>query len=376
MSGIVGLAMLSASVPVQTMFGAVDEVRRWHGMLLDGLGLGPRQQPSRVLLATPAFRVRSYPLVTTLAPPVLLVAAPIKRAYIWDLCPQVSTVGLLRDAGFAVYLLEWLDPQGSDEDLGLDGYADRFIRDAVRAVSQDCGGPPVLVGHSIGGTLAAIFCSLHPDLVSGVVLLEAPLHLGPAAGAFAPVVATSTDARWLQAGFGTVPGSLLDLVTSIAAPREFLLERYAELATSVGCPELWVHLRVERWTLDELALPGRLFAQVIEYLYREDRFMRGELEIAGRRVGAGSLVVPMLNVVNPRNAAVPASSIVPFHQAAASESKKLLLYHGDHGVALQHVGALVGGNARASLWPEIVCWIRDRLTARPADPPSQGARQG
>lgn len=358
------------------MFGAVDELRRGHGRLLDGLGLSPRQQPSRVLLATPAFRVRSYPPATSSASPVLLVAAPIKRAYIWDLCPQVSAVGLLREAGFAVYLLEWLDPQGPDEDLGLDGYADRFIRDAVRAVIQDGASPPVLVSHSIGGTLAAIFCSLHPDLVSGVVLIEAPLHLGAAAGAFAPVVAASPDARWLQAGFGTVPGSLLDLVTTAAAPREFLLERYADLAASLGSPELWVHLRVERWTLDEFPLPGRLFAEVIEQLYREDRFMRGDLTIAGRRVGPASLIVPMLNVVNPRNNAVPASSIVPFHQAAASGSKKLLWYHGDHGVALQHVGALVGGNARASLWPEIVCWVRDQLTTRPADPPTQGARQG
>jgi polyhydroxyalkanoate synthase len=329
-----------------------------------------------VLLGTSEFRVRSYPPVTTSAPPVLLVAAPIKRAYIWDLYPQASTVGLLRDAGFAVYLLEWLDPQGSDEDLGLDDYADRFIRDASRAVSQDGGGPPMLVGHSIGGTLAAIFCSLHPHLVSGVVLLEAPLHLGTAAGAFAPVVAASPDARWLQTGFGIIPGSLLDLVATAAVPREFLLERYADLAASVGCPELWLHLRVERWTLDELALPGRLFAEVIEQLYREDRFMRGDLEIAGRRVGPGALVVPMLNVVNPRNAAVPASSIVPFHHAAASESKKLLLYDGDRGVALQHIGALVGGSARASLWPDIVCWMRDRFSAHPADPPGQGAWQG
>jgi polyhydroxyalkanoate synthase len=43
-----------------------------------------------------------------------LVAAPIKRAYIWDLLPQTSIVRLLADAGFAVYLLEWLDPEPSD----------------------------------------------------------------------------------------------------------------------------------------------------------------------------------------------------------------------------------------------------------------------
>jgi len=32
-------------------------------------------------------------------------------------------------------------------------------------------------------------------------------------------------------------------------------------------------LRVERWTLDELPLPGRFFAEVVEHLYRKDRFL-------------------------------------------------------------------------------------------------------
>ena len=38
---------------------------------------------------------------------------------------------------------------------------------------------------------------------------------------------------------------------------------------SHGC-----HARIERWALDEVALPGKLVSDIVEQLYREDRFWR------------------------------------------------------------------------------------------------------
>jgi polyhydroxyalkanoate synthase len=48
---------------------------------------------------------------------------------------------------------------------------------------------------------------------------------------------------------------------------------------------------------------------------------------------------------------------MPFVEAAASADKTVLRYEGDVGVALQHLGPLVGRNAHAVLWPQIVAWI-------------------
>jgi polyhydroxyalkanoate synthase len=204
---------------------------------------------------------------------------------------------------------------------------------------------------------AAIFAAAHPHRVRGAVLLESPLHFGADAGAFAPLVAASPDLRALRPALPVVPGSLLDLATVLAAPREFLLERYLDLAATLGRPSGRLHLRVVRWTLDESALPGRLFTEVVEDLYRADRLMRGELPIAGRRIGPDAMVVPMLTVLDPRSTAIPPSSIEPFHQAATTVHKKLLHYDGDHGVALQHVGVLIGPNAHTALWPQIIDWM-------------------
>jgi polyhydroxyalkanoate synthase len=355
--GLGNAAARSMITPAMTTLLAADRLRRQQGRMLDRLGLGPQPLPARPLLAERAFRVSTYPAVAVDAPPLLLVAAPIKRAYIWDLMPHASTVRLLVRAGFTVHLLEWLDPDPSDADLGLQAYADLLLGQAVEAVTHACSRAPLLVGHSLGGTLAALFCARHPHRVRGVVLLESPVHFGVDAGAFAPMVAASPDLRRVQAIPGLVPGSLLDLATVAAAPREFLLERYLDLLATLGQPVSEVHLRVLRWTLDEMALPGRLFTEIVEDLYRDDRFMRGQLTIAGRRLGPESVTVPMSTVVDPRSTAIPASSIVPFHHRAASSRKLLLEYHGDRGVALQHVGVLVGQRAHNSLWPQLVSWL-------------------
>ena len=113
-----------------------------------------------------------------------------------------------------------------------------------------------------------------------------------------------------------------------------------------------------RWASDEFRMPGALFRDVVEQLYRDDAFARGTLEIAGERVGPATLRAPLTTVYAPRSAVIPPDSVVPVHEAAASPDKLLLEYGGDVGVALQHVGVLVGRTAHRDLWPRIL----DRMT--------------
>jgi polyhydroxyalkanoate synthase len=240
-----------------------------------------------------------------------------------------------------------------------------MLRDCVEDVTRRTGqSRVVLIGHSLGGTLAAVFAARHPELVRGIALLEVPLHFGPDAGAFAPLVAMSPHAGWLRGADAVVPGSFLDVVSALAAPMSFQVARYADLLLSLGNRELLAtHMRVERWSLDEFALPGQLFEEVVERLYRRDEFMAGALSIAGRRVGPTALTAPMLTVVNPHSRVIPPGSVLPFHQAAAATPKRLMRYHGDVGVAIQHVGVLVGRHAHRELWPMLLHWV-DGLPAR------------
>jgi polyhydroxyalkanoate synthase len=344
--------------PARTTFEQMDRLRRWRGMLLDAAGFAPKETPYRILHEETGVRLRSYGAASQDGPALLIVPAPIKRAYIWDLAPQTSVVQRCLQQGMRVYLAEWMPLDGGGEDFGLADYADRMLTACVDAIEADSGQTTViLAGHSLGGTLAAIFACLHAQRCRALVLLEAPLHFAESAGRFAPLVAAAPDARFIAEIFGNVPGSFLNAVSVAAAPQEFQWQPVIDFSRCANRDKLLTHMRVERWTHDELALPGKLFTEVVELLYRNDALMRRALRIGGRRIGPRDLTVPLLAVIDPRSDVIPPQSVLPFYEAAASRSKQLLHYEGDTGVAIQHVGVLVGANAHARIWPAIFNWL-------------------
>ncbi len=349
-------------------YALVDEARRQAGRALDAAGLGPVETPSRAVVAMPGARLRAYqpPGAPAAGGPVLLIVpAPIKRAYVWDLLPEVSVVRRCLDRGLRVYLLEWLDPGPAEDGLGLADHAGSLPLAALDAVAAETGeAAAVLAGHSLGGTFAAVFASLHPGRVRGLVLLDAPLAFGPdTGGPLARAVAAAPRARVLRSMAGSpVPGSFTALLSTAAAPDAFVAQRWGDLAASLGNPlAAAVHARVERWALDELAMPGRLFEEVLERLYREDRLAAGTLEIGGRRVGLDRLRSPVLAVTNPPGRVVPPASVLEGLASMPPEApQRVLEYGGERGPALQHLGPLVGPEAHARLWPDILDWIAAR----------------
>jgi len=337
----------------------MDRSRQARGKMLDRAGWGPQETPSTLLHAEPGLNLRRYGEDKD-GPPVLLVPAPIKRSYIWDLAPEVSVVQRWLERGWRVYLAEWMPLADEQADFGLDTYGDRLLGACRRAMAADgARAAPVLAGHSLGGILAAIHSALYPDALRATVLLESPLHFAPAS-CFDPLVRLTPHARQIADAFGQVPGVYLNLMSAMAEPQAFQWERMADRWCSMLEPDrlaLANHMRVERWTHDEFPLPGRLFVDIVESLYRDDRLMQGRLEIGGRRIGPADLRAPLASVMDPRSKVIPPEAMQPFHEAAGSSDKLLLRYGGDVGVNLQHVGVLVGRKAHAAIWPAIFDWL-------------------
>lgn len=341
--------------PAWAFFDELDRLRRLQGIGMDSLGLGPSEMPHEIVFSEPGARLRRYGAADKNAPVLLIVPAPIKRPYIWDLAPGVSAVQRCLQTGMQVFLLEW---QTCSEQFGLAEYAERLILDCMEAAHAR---QVVLVAHSLGGLFAAVLSALHPERVRGLALLAAPLHFGAGAGILGSMMGD------LEAGDlpASVPGSFLSSASLQASPQTFAWDRWLDLWRSLAVPgALRNHLQVERWTLDEFPLPRRLLAELAALLTREDRFVRGELAICGRRASPAEITAPLLCVLDPRCRVVPPESVLPFYDAVASRDKTLLHYHGDIGVSIQHVGVLVGREAHRQLWPEIVRWIRARAPDR------------
>lgn len=338
------------------MFGLTDTLRRAQGEALGAFGFGPAECRYRVLAAGRRWRLRAYAGAAA-GPPLLIVPAPIKRPYIWDLAPSVSAVGHCLRRGLRVFLLEWPPPGPGDGDAGLAAHADLAIGEAVARVAREVGGAkPVLMGHSLGGTVAAIHAAAHPKSLAGLVLLATPLCFRPGSSRFRDaIVAMAPPAL---SGLGEVPGSLLSQLSALASPETFVWSRLADAARSMADPRaLEVLARIGRWSLDEVALPGALVHDILEWLYRDDRFCHGRLRISGKTLGPARLRLPTLAVANAADEVAPRASLMPFVEAMPGEDAHVIEFPGETGVGLQHLAVLVGREAHARVWPRIVEWL-------------------
>ena len=342
----------------RAQFSVTDVLRRAQGDALGAFGLGPSECAYRVVTSGAHWHLRDYADQIT-SPCLLIVAAPIKRPYIWDLSPAVSAVRHCLRARLHVYLLEWVPASRSIGNNGLDDYVDAISKCVAHITSDSRGIKPLLVGHSLGGTLAAIFAALAPRSIHGLVLLGAPLCFEPQTSDFRDTLVSLVPSTLSETE--PFPGSLLSHMSALASPGTFLWSRLIDAALSISDhAALDIHARVERWALDEVPLPGKLVHQILEWLYRENRLYRGSLNVIGTLVGPFSLSVPVLAVVNAADEIAPMASVKPFIDAMPAEDVRIIEYPGEVGVCLQHLAILVGRHAFARLWPEIISWLNAR----------------
>ena len=267
------------------MWLAMDALRQMQGEALEAWGLGPIECSysvrcfGRALAPSPVFRRRDT------RSSLLIVAAPIKQPYIWDLLADVSVVRYCRSCGFRVFLLEWTPPSRGNRNAGLADYAGQSIGEAVATITKASSGvQPFIMGHSLGGTLAAIFAALAPDSIRGLVLLGAPLCFekgsSPLRDGIVSIVPNSFP------DMDVVPGSLLSHLCALACPETFVLARLTDAGVSMSDPHAALtHARIERWALDEFPLQGKLVHEILEWLFREDRFCDATLSISGKTLG-------------------------------------------------------------------------------------------
>src|SRR3974390_1477056 len=180
-------ASAAAAALRHLQFTAVDTFRRMQGDALASLGFGPIESPYRVIESGSHWRLRDYG-ATDRSRSVLIVAAPIKRPYIWDLKPAVMPIRYCLGAGLGVYLLEWLPAARETCRVGIAACA-QAISASLAAIGAAAASPgptqkPVLMGHSLGGTLAAIHAANAPGTIGGLVLLSSPLCFRPDQSAF------------------------------------------------------------------------------------------------------------------------------------------------------------------------------------------------
>jgi polyhydroxyalkanoate synthase len=253
--------LTSAAALRHVQFSALDAFRRMQGDALALLGFGPIESPHRVIASGSHWRLRDYGSARR-SRSVLIAAAPIKRPYIWDLTPAVSAIRYCLGVGLGVYLLEWLPASDECCSVGIAECVQAISVSPATITSKTESRKPFLMGHSLGGTLATIYAATAPGTISGLVLLGSPLCFLPDESPFRDALVSLVPAPASDAD--PYPGSILSQASAAASPQTFIWSQLMDAALSAADGRAMdIHARIERWALDEIALPGKLVSEIV-----------------------------------------------------------------------------------------------------------------
>jgi polyhydroxyalkanoate synthase len=114
------------------------------------------------------------------------------------------------------------------------------------------------------------------------------------------------------------------------------------------------HLRIVRWGADALPFPGEAFRRLAHDFVEDNKIVRGEFEIRGRKLKLGSIKVPVLHVLAEHDHVVPAAASRDLVRLVGSADKDEWVIKGGH------VSLVAGVGAVTRTWPRIADWLAPR----------------
>jgi polyhydroxyalkanoate synthase len=288
--------------------------------------------------------------------PIVLVMSLVSRSYILDLTKGQSLVEFLLRQGFDVYLIDWGVPRPEHALLRLEDYVLDFIPNCVRVVREESGEPDVsMIGYCMGGQLASMYTALHADgPVKNLVCFTTPINAEGMALYRTWTDPAHFDLDQLISTLGNIPPELIEGSFDMLRPFQKTAGRLKLLDNVHDDAFVKAHLRFERWAADQIPFAGETARQFITGFLRENKLVRNEFELAGRRVDFGQIQAPFLHVAAEHDHIVPAAASRDLIGLVGSKDKSEIVLKGGH------VSLVAGTNAVHRLWPQLDAWLAER----------------
>lgn len=287
--------------------------------------------------------------------PVLIVYALVNTYKMLDLQPDRSYIKNLLGAGLDVYLIDWGYPGRADRYISLDDYVNGYINNCVDYIRKEHGLEKInILSICQGGTLSVIYASLYPNKVKNLVTHVTPIDFSTNDGLLFRW-SKSMDFDKLVDGYnGLVPGEFLNQGFDMMKPM-MKVQKQQSLASSLEDKDKLLNfLRMEKWISESPAQTGECFRQFMKELYQQNKLVKGELVVGGKKADLKNLTCPLLNIYATEDHLVPPAATIPLNDAVGSKDKELYSFKGGH------IGVFVGGKSQKELAPAVTKWLKDR----------------
>ena len=298
-------------------------------------------------------------------PPVLIVYGLIGRYTMADLQEDRSLVRNLLNLGLDLYVVDWGNPGRADRFVSMDDYVDGYLADCVAFIQEAAGREKVnMLGICEGGVFTTCYAALYPETVNAMVLTITPIDFhgdtveNRAGHGFINVWTRSLSAedvdRLIEAQ-GSLPGAFMGSVFSMMSPTRTMTKYNLDLLDALDNKKKFLNfLRMEKWIADRPDHPGEAAKQWLKDLYQDNKLVRSEFVLGGRKVELKNITCAVLNVFAQDDHIVPPATSQALRGKLGTEDYTEL------GLPGGHVGVFVGGKAQALLGSGIVDWISAR----------------
>ncbi|MBO9715075.1 alpha/beta fold hydrolase [Sphingomonas sp.] len=270
--------------------------------------------------------------------PVVFVPSLINPPLVLDLARGNSLLRWLARQGVRPLLVDWGAPTADDRDMDIGGHVESLLVPLVRSLKR----PPVLAGYCLGGTMAIAAANLVN--VAGLVSIAAPWRFSGYAGQLDPISSLWDEAHETCQALGLVPMEVLQAGFWQMDPARTVakFERFGRLESRSAATSAFVAL--EDWANAGAPLTFAAGRQLFDDFLVADLPGRGKWQVGGRTASPEAVDAPMLSFVSTTDRIVPRESAADFGTARE--------------LPLGHVGMIVGGRGRESLWQPLADWLK------------------
>ena len=288
--------------------------------------------------------------------PVIFVMSLVSKPWILDLTSGQSFVQYMLAQGFDVFMVDWGVPRPEDGRLRFEDYVQDLMPRCFEEVQKATGEPDfTLLGYCMGGLFTLMYAGINPDApVKNIVCAATPVDMEGMRLFKSWTNPRYFDVDRLVDAMGNIPPEMMLRSFELLRPMD-RWTGYTRLIDNLWDPTFVYGFRIMyKWTNEQIPFPGEAYRQFVKDFLWDNKLMKGELTVGGRRVNLQAITCPVFHAMAEHDHIAPFAATRPLTSLVGSEETEDVVLKGGH------VSLVAGKNAVGRLWPAVADWLSHR----------------